>query len=249
MSVTRLLLPGVVLTPGSLVVPSAAARHARVARVRPGEAVEVLDLAGVVAVGRLTSWHGGECHVHVDRVEHERGEPPAPLVLALGVTQGSSFDWAVEKATELGATAVQPVISSRVQHGDASSRLQRWRRVSEAAVAQCGRSRPAAILDPRPLTQVIEQAPGRRFLADPVPAAAGGRARDRSSPGATVLVGPEGGLEETERSAVLAAGFEVLALGPRILRAETAAVAGLILAQQRLGWLPRGPAEPDESTV
>lgn len=237
MTTTRLLLPGALLETGEVLVPAAAARHARVARVRPGESVEVLDLAGAVAVGRLRSWRGGACLVDVERVERERGEPPAPLVLALGVVQGAAYDWAVEKATELGVTVLWPVVSGRVQRGNLEARVARWQRVAEAAVTQCGRSRPPMVRPPAPLVQVLEEATGKKFAADVVPPAARTSGGAAVEPGATVLVGPEGGFDDREREAVLSAGFEPLWLGPRILRAETAAVAALVLAQLRLGWL------------
>lgn len=230
-------MPGAVLTPGEFVVPRSAARHARVARVREGESIEILDLDGGVGVGRVTAWRRDQCVVVLERVEWERGEPPAALVLALGVTQGQAFDWAVEKATELGVTAVQPVVSERVQRGDLSARVPRWRRVAEAAVAQCGRTRPPAISSPLLLGDVVRQAVGRRLLADPEPPATAAGEGSEGQTGATVLVGPEGGFDQVERSLALASGFEPLYLGPRVLRTETAAVSALVLAQRRLGWL------------
>jgi 16S rRNA U1498 N3-methylase RsmE len=102
MSVTRLVLRAGELAPGTVRFGAEAARHARVARVAPGEAIEVLDLAGTVAVGTLVRWEGRACVVEVARVERGRGEPPGPLVLGLGVLHAAAFDWAVEKATELG---------------------------------------------------------------------------------------------------------------------------------------------------
>ncbi len=115
MSVTRLVLPGAMIAAGEVRVPAEAAHHARVARVAPGDPVEVLDLAGAVGIGALARWDGKACVVEVARVECGRGEPPAPLVLGLAALHTQAFDWAVEKATELGATAVVPVLAARVQ--------------------------------------------------------------------------------------------------------------------------------------
>ena len=235
MSVTRLVMAGVGLAPGTMRVPAEAAHHARVARVAAGDRVEVLDLAGAVAIGTLARWEGKACVVDVERVERGRGEPPAPLVLALAVLHTQAFDWAVEKATELGATAVVPVLAERVQGGRHGARVERWQRIADAAVAQCGRARPPAVRAPEALADVVASARGVRLVAEagapmPAPVAPG-------ADGVTVLVGPEGGFAAEELAAARAAGFAALPLGPRTLRAETAAVAALALAQSLAGWI------------
>ncbi len=238
MSVTRLVLQGAELRAGELQVPDGPAHHARVARVGVGEPVEVLNLLGEVAIGRLSAWEGTTCRVAVDRVVRERGEPPEPLVLALAVLHTSAFDWAVEKATELGASAVVPVLSERVQGRLHERRVERWRRMAEAAVAQCGRSRPPTVSDPVPFRSVLDRAAGLRLLADPGVAGAG-EPLVTGGQGVTVLVGPEGGFTEDEVAAARGVSFGGLRLGPRTLRAETAAVAALVAVQQRLGWFAR----------
>lgn len=235
MNVTRLAIPGQPITLGLALIAPKAAHHARVARVAPGEVVELLDLDGAVGIGRLSRWEGRACWVEVDRVERERGEPPAPLVLGLAVLHTQAFDWAVEKATELGATAVVPVISGLVQGGRHAARVERWRRIASAAVAQCGRSRAPAVSEPRTLADFLAGSRGMRLLADS--GAAPPEWLEVGGDGITVLVGPEGGFTEDELAAIRAAGFTGLALGPRTLRAETAAVAALTLAQSLAGWL------------
>jgi 16S rRNA (uracil1498-N3)-methyltransferase len=172
----------------------------------------------------------------VERVVEERGEPPASLVLALGVLHTEAFTWAVEKATELGATAVTPILAARVQRRRHEGRAARWQRVAEAAVAQCGRSRAPTVSPPRSLADLLAETRGARIVADPTAGsppdlAHGGRL------GMTVLVGPEGGFTTAEQNAIRNAGFGALSLGPRTLRAETAAVVALSLAQRLAGWL------------
>ncbi len=233
---TRLVFPDIELVPGELLVPPPVARHARVARVEPGEAVEVLNLAGGVGLGTLVRWNGdGSCVVAISQVLRERGEPPAPLTLALAVLHTQAFDWAVEKATELGVTAVVPVLTSRVQGRDHGKRVSRWQRVAEAAVAQCGRSRAPEVASPVALGDFLAGAFGLRVVAD-----FGGKALPffsvSASSGVTLLVGPEGGFTGDERRTIAGAGFVTLSLGPRTLRAETAAVCGLAVLQAALGW-------------
>lgn len=234
-SVTRLVLQGSEIEPGEVRVPPEAAHHARVARVARGAPVEVLNLAGTVGVGVLLAWEGRSCVVRVDSLELERGEPPAPLVLALAVLHTQAFAWAVEKATELGASDVVPVLTGRVQGRRHQGRADRWQRVADAAVAQCGRSRSPRVAPPTALSELLRTAVGARLVAHFAGPVAGEEVA--SSAGMTVLVGPEGGFTEREVADVLAAGFRPLRLGPRVLRAETAAVAALAVAQQAAGWL------------
>jgi 16S rRNA (uracil1498-N3)-methyltransferase len=235
MSPTRLVVRDARIEPGEMLIPVGSSHHARVTRVVAGEAVEVLDLAGSIGVGRFVGWEGRRGRVGIDEVLHGRGEPPAPLVLALGVLHTDAFAWAVEKATELGATRVVPLLSERVQGRAHVDRSGRWRRVAEAAVAQCGRSRAPVIDEPTPLGRLLGASIGLRLVADPEaapPAVRGEAARD----GIVVLVGPEGGFSDEERAEVAAAGLRGMPLGPRTLRAETAAVAALVLAQRLAGW-------------
>jgi 16S rRNA (uracil1498-N3)-methyltransferase len=235
MSVTRLVVGAGSVQVGEVVLPEEVARHARVARVREGDPIELVDLAGAVGAGHLLRWEGKRCRVQVETVLTGRGEPPEPLVLGLGLLHTAAFDWAVEKATELGATAIVPVLSARVQGRLARPREGRWERIAAAAVAQCGRSRPPRIAAPVLLPAFLQGAEGLRLVADggaaplPQPMPTGGG-------GLTVLVGPEGGLTEGELRAARDAGFIPFGLGPRTLRAETAAVAALTVAQQLAGW-------------
>lgn len=234
MSVTRLVWRGQPLRAGEHVLPASVSHHARVARVRPGDGLEVLDLAGTVGRAVLLAWEGERACVRVDALVRERGEPPGALIVGLGALHTQAFDWAVEKLTELGATRIVPLLCERVQGRRHEARVARWQRLSEAAVAQCGRSRPAAIGPVSTLTEFLRAAEGVRLLADP----SGSPLPDLSHASAlTVLVGAEGGLTARELAAASAAGFRPFTLGARTLRAETAAVAAVAVACSRAGWL------------
>lgn len=217
-------------------IPREVAHHARVTRVIPGEAVEVLNLQGEIGVGQLLRWNpDGSCWVHIAEVLSGRGEPPEALTLALAVLHTQAFDWTVEKATELGVTAVVPVLTARVQGRNHERRVARWQRVADAAVAQCGRARPPQVLRPSALHDFLVQAQGLKVVLD-FGGKPYGALSSTGGQGVVVLVGPEGGFTREERESIAEAGFLPLSLGPTTLRSETAAICGLALVQAALGW-------------
>jgi len=233
MSLTRLLLPGRPIVAGRQRVPPEVARHAVVNRVGPGDLVELCDLAGTVGIARVLAWQGKACEVEVVEIVSGRGELPVPVVLALAVLHSQAFDWAVEKATELGVSEIVPVLTARVQGTRHEGRVERWQRIADAAVSQCGRSLAPAVRAPQPLQVVIDSRSSfTRLVADPVAVALPALPAER---GILVLIGPEGGFDDDECDRIRAAGFAGLPLGSRTLRAETAAVAALSVAQALAG--------------
>jgi 16S rRNA (uracil1498-N3)-methyltransferase len=145
--------------------------------------------------------------------------------LAFAPVKRAQTDWLVEKATELGAARLIPVITQRTIAERV--KLERLENIAIEAAEQCGRTRVPQIATPIPLRRFVEEIePARRFyFADE----GGGDALAsalREGP-AAILVGPEGGFTEEERAFVRGAGAAAISLGPRILRAETAALAAL----------------------
>ena len=161
-------------------------------------------------------------------VERRTREPEtAPDVwLAFAPVKRAQTDWLVEKATELGAARLIPVMTQRTVAERV--RLERLEAIAIEAAEQCGRTRLPHIAEPRPLKRLLDEREAARtlYLADE---AGGARAADAFRPTpALILVGPEGGFTADERAAVRAAANAVaISLGPRILRAETAALAAL----------------------
>jgi 16S rRNA (uracil1498-N3)-methyltransferase len=215
---------------------SAQARHGvSVLRLKPGDLVEVAGPAGL-ARARVATAQGGRAGrppsltVILDEAWRPHpAEPPGPR-LALALVNLPRFDWAVEKAAELGAGEIWPLVCERVKPGlarAASARAARWRRLAEEARKQCGRPRPLVIRPPvTPAELLAEAGPGPAgfFLslsADDAPTP------ENSPPGPWLLVGPEGGFTPGEEAAFLAAGLGPWRLGPLTLRAETAALAAL----------------------
>jgi 16S rRNA (uracil1498-N3)-methyltransferase len=150
------------------------------------------------------------------------------LMLAFAPVKRQSTDWLVEKATELGAAQLVPVITNRTIVERV--KLERLEAIAIEAAEQCGRTRLPAISQPAPLAQFLAgRDEGRRlYFADE----AGGEAAAtafKAGP-AAILTGPEGGFTDQERSSIRAAANSVpISLGPRILRAETAALAAVTI--------------------
>jgi len=145
--------------------------------------------------------------------------------LAFAPVKRAQTDWLVEKATELGVARLMPVMTQRTVAERV--KLERLESIAIEAAEQCGRTRVPQIVEPTPLRRFVEELdPARRlYFADE----AGGEppaASFREGP-AALLVGPEGGFTEEERAFVRGAGATAISLGPRILRAETAALASL----------------------
>jgi 16S rRNA (uracil1498-N3)-methyltransferase len=201
--------------------------HMRVRRARDGERVQLRDGAGLVGTGRLLR-QGRSWEVEVDAARRV-GRQPA-LTLAVGAGDRERFEWLVEKAAELGVTAIAPLeteCSAAVATRLRAPQVEKLRRRALEAVKQCGTAWAPEVREPEPLAMFLARNPdGARWLAD----SDGGGAGAGGGGPLTVLVGPEGGLTDAERAAARAAGYRPVRLGPNVLRFETAAVAAAALA-------------------
>ena len=225
---------------GRVRLPRAEAHHLeRVRRLAGGESVRVTDGIGGVWSGRLASTTAG---LWVEGLEAERADTESHLeiVLLQGIIQlGGRMEALIRSVTELGAGRIVPVIAGRTQGGSRLGRKAahlRWERVAIEAVKQCGRTTVPRIDRPTPFGDAVaEPFDGISLLLDPggsgLPAFPDG-ARPRR---VRLLVGPEGGLAPEEVRRAVEVGFQTWGLGPRTLRAETAATAGVSLIQAAWG--------------
>ncbi len=229
-----------VLTPGAaLALPPGPARHVQVLRLQPGSPLTLFDGRGGEWPASVTTMGRHEVEVRLgERVAADR-ELRVAVTLALGMPSNERMDGVIEKATELGAAVIQPLLCERSVlrlAGDrADKRVAHWQAVALAACEQCGRTRLPQI---RPVASLRDWLPSgaagaagastaRWVLSlrgDAVPVAARAVA-----PGAAVvcLSGPEGGLTEAEEDAARRCGYTAVSLGPRVLRADTAPLAVL----------------------
>jgi 16S rRNA (uracil1498-N3)-methyltransferase len=219
----------------------AAAHLGRVLRVRVGEAVVLFDGSGleydaeVIGATRRTVELAVGARRSVDR------ESALELVLLQGLCRHERMDWVVRKATELGVSAIRPVLAERsvvkLDPARIPGRIEHWRAIAISACEQSGRNVLPDIFPPLPITSALNAHAGAMgVMLDPE--APGGVELLQPPEGALcLLVGPEGGLDERERAAAHAAGYTGIRLGPRILRTETAAITGVTLLQARFGDL------------
>lgn len=230
------------------------AHHAlHVVRIRDGEEVQVLDGAGTELHCRVRA--AGRREVHLDvlrRVEHPRF--PTRVTLFQAVTKTRSMDWIVQKAAELGCDRLVPVLAERsvprFDPEEAVRKAGQWREIAIEALKQCGWPWLTEILPPQPLASALPSTADLDlgFVASLRPDARHARihfdafrARHGTGPRSVgVWVGPEGDYTAEEYDAIAAAGVKPVSLGPRVLRAETAAVSVLATVNYELeaGFTP-----------
>lgn len=222
------------LTPGQSVMVTGEEMHhaARVARVRPGEAVELLDGKGGAATGIVEDVSGDAVAIRVTGSVPSR-ESPLDVTLAMSIIQMEKFELVLQKATELGVRTIVPLEADRgeVRAERYRGRGERWERIVLEAVKQCGRSVIPRLASPAPLDAILA-GEGEKLFAD-----AGEPASELPSSlsRVTIFIGPEGGWSEREISLAKAASCRVLRLGPRRLRAETAAIVATGIITARYG--------------
>ena len=206
-----------------------------------GEQLLLLDNSGdeVLATVAKSSRAG----VEVQFLERRAGksESPMRLILCQGLLKSARFEWILEKGTELGVAVFAPILCRRSMAGleDAGpSKIQRWQRIIQEAAEQCGRSRLPELLPIRPLMHALNDIPPGALALMPWEEEHGSSLRDVlvSAKGATeatlqitvvLFIGPEGGLLADEVMLAQHRGVQVVSLGPRILRAETAALTAV----------------------
>ncbi len=215
--------------------PEAQRYLADVLRLAPGASIEVFDGRG----GRYAAAiEDGFESVRLGAREVSPG-PGAEIALLVALAKGEKMDLVVQKATELGAARVLPFEAERsvvrLEPAKGEERAARWRRIAEEAARQCGRADVPEVRPPASLARSLaDLAPGTRaFVFHPGGASLGAAA----APAFAAVVGPEGGLTDDEVHACETAGAIRASLGPRVLRAETAAIVAVALLQARFGDL------------
>lgn len=228
------------LSLGQHQLPEAQAHYiGRVLRHAVGDAVQLFDGSGQEFLGELIEV--GKKAVQVELRESFTGlvESPLRIHLGQGLSRGERMDWAIQKASELGANEISPILSERcevrLKDERADKRMAHWRQIAISACEQCGRSVIPLIHPPISLADWLLQVEAElKLVLHPVAEPWASHASPRSL---AMLIGPEGGLTDAEVEQAKGAGFHAARLGPRVLRTETAPVVALSVAQQLWGDL------------
>lgn len=224
-------------------LPAEEAKHAlRVLRLGPGDAVCAMDGAGRRWDAEIESVSNG---VTVRLLQAlPSNEPPVKLTVYQGIPKAEKLELIVQKLTELGASVLAPVRMARcvakLDDRDGAKRQTRLQRIADEGAKQCQRAAPLRVMPPLDWRGAVEQMRGHDLLIVPWEEASGRRVRDACDrfPEARdigVVIGPEGGMSAHEVEAMAAAGGVTVTLGPRILRAETAAIAAAALVMTYRG--------------
>jgi 16S rRNA (uracil1498-N3)-methyltransferase len=240
----RVLVPLVGPAPNVLRLEGAALHHLRVLRVAPGDVLEVFD-------GRGRAWPAEVLAVAEDGVRVRLGaetHAPAgrPVAIVQALPKADKLELVLQKGTELGADAFYPALSAhslvRLTASAAEQRRVRWQRIADEAARQSGRRDTPAVHPVLPLLEAVGRLPpGTRVLLldEREEGLRLGPAADAGGVEAplALVVGPEGGFSEEERTALHRLGATSVSLGQRVLRTETAALAALAVLRHREGSL------------
>lgn len=227
--------------------PGEAHQLRHVLRLGRDATVRAFDGRGREFVARVQAIDRGGVSIRtVEAVEPAR-EPAVELVLALAVLKGRTTGAVIRDATMLGARTIQPITTARSPAGSAAAGLDRavgrWQAIAIASAKQCRRAVVPAVGPPLPFAELVARGPGGLgiMLVEPAVAAPHASIRtvaDQPPPArATIAVGPEGGWTDTEVEAAAGAGFSLLTLGSRTLRADAAPAAALAILQYVWGEL------------
>ncbi|WP_249976420.1 16S rRNA (uracil(1498)-N(3))-methyltransferase [Vreelandella olivaria] len=237
----RLYVPAAFAAGERLTLPEGPARHVtRVLRMGEGDPLVLFDGYGQEAGVHLADIGRKQTTVSIEAVWPGSGESPLAVHLGQAISKGDRMDYAIQKAVELGVAAITPLYTER---GDVRLKGERgekkrahWQAVAASACEQCGRAVVPPVYPPQQLEEWLAERhePLRLMLH-----LATGNAFAHHAPPESIalLIGPEGGLSDTDISVATGNGFTPLTLGPRVLRTETAPVVALTLLQHHFGDL------------
>jgi 16S rRNA (uracil1498-N3)-methyltransferase len=240
----RFYTPQTLATDAELSLDAASARHVQVLRMQPGGALTLFNGQGGEYAALVTQMGRSEVRVRIGAHTATEREAHRAVHIAIGMPANERMEWLVEKATELGAASIQPLMTERTVlrlSGERAEKKQtHWQAIAVAACEQSGRNRVPQVHAVQTLAAWLAQPQPVQASADPGAAlrcvfsfhASGQSARSLAAQSAQAiecLCGPEGGLSVAEEAAAMAAGYAPVSLGARVLRSETAPLAALAL--------------------
>lgn len=217
----------------TIALPDHIAHHIHVLRLAIGDTIALFNGEGGEYNATLNAIDRRQAFAEVKTFSPRESELPYAVTLAQALPEGTKMDWIIEKAVELGATAIQPIAAQRcvvrLSAERAAKKREHWQGIIESAAEQSGRNRIPHLAEPADFNDWIRQQNlHRRIMLSPhAEQSLSDWARHHPSQTVALLIGPEGGFSEQEENAAVAHGVLPLSLGPRVLRTETAGLAAL----------------------
>lgn len=238
----RFYCPPPLLLKGSFELPADAAHHAsRVLRLREGNAVQIFDGLGNECHGVISEMAGKRVVISDITPTNTNRESPLHITLAQALSSSEKMDWVIQKATELGVTEIQSLATERsvakLSGERVEKRIEHWQQVAIAACEQCGRNvlpKIHAPLDLMTWLQAMRNNTVSKFIFLP-DGSTSLTSQAKPTDKIILLIGAEGGFAPAESQSALLCGFTPIRIGARVLRTETAAIAGLAALQTLWG--------------
>ena len=215
----------------------------KVLRLRTGDAITLFNGDGFDYQAVLTVLKR-EASAQIKSKREGVKESPLKVTLVQGVSRGERMDFALQKSVELGVYRIQPVLTERtvvkLDSKRRENRMNHWRSIMISACEQSGRSVVPELAAPVNLSEYLQQVSGSdtvKLVLSPTGEQSISQCAELAGLQANVLIGPEGGLSDTEIEAAQKSGFAPVRMGPRVLRTETAALVALSVLQDRFGDL------------
>lgn len=235
MRIPRIFTDQDLATGDTVLLEESASHHlSKVLRMQVGRELIVFNGAGGEYSATIAEITKKAVQILVGEHTSDNRESPLQLELAIGISRGERFEWVLQKATELGVTKITPLITERTEvkvSGDRQEKMQeRWQQILISACEQCQRNILPQLNAPVPVGDWLKTVDSEACFvlhhrnSQGLPA-------NKKPQSVTLLIGPEGGLSDSEIDAALARQFTALTLGPRVLRTETAPIAAISLVQ------------------
>jgi 16S rRNA (uracil1498-N3)-methyltransferase len=244
----RFFVDTIIPTTGVVSITGKEARHiSRVLRMKNGDTLVIMDGKGNLFDATLEESHYKEVKVRINKSIPPPPSSPIEISLGQALIKSQAMDYLIQKTTELGINSIRLFYSERtvikLKPGRLRNKMDRWTEIMKSACRQCGRALLPALDPPLPFEEIIKDAPGENTLKILL-----WENEDKSDlkkalrslspvPRVLTLVGPEGGFTENEVNLARDAGFQIISLGHRILRTETAAISLISIVQYEWGDL------------
>ncbi|MEN9947001.1 MAG: hypothetical protein RLZZ293_1387 [Pseudomonadota bacterium] len=220
-------------------LPSEVVRHIQVLRLNEHDCITLFNGDGYDYQAKFFSWAKRQIEVEIATRRLGNTEAMLSLTVYMSIISNDKFDLVIQKAVELGVTRLVPIFTQRTQRFSSDkikSRLEHWQKIIIAASEQCGRSKLMQLVAPMDLALAFAQLEPTTVSYILSPHHQGDKLPTHGS-NIAIFIGPEGGFSDSEIQLAQAKSLKILNLGPRILRAETAAISSISLCQFQMGDL------------